>query len=144
MILISHRGNISGSNLERENTGPYIQEALDQGYEVEIDVWYKDNTLFLGHDGPKNKTNLKFISKNSLWCHAKSIEALNYLIEQEIRCFWHQEDDIALTYPKMLFWTYPGKKLTNRSICVHLGPKTHEIDDCYGVCSDYISTFGAK
>ena len=36
MILISHRGNISGPNPERENHPEYIFEALQAGYDVDI------------------------------------------------------------------------------------------------------------
>ena len=52
MILISHRGNLHGKQPERENTVQYINEALDKGFDVEIDLWGKDNFLYLGHDGP--------------------------------------------------------------------------------------------
>ena len=43
MILISHRGNINGKNPEKENHPDYIWVAIQAGYEVEIDVWFKDN-----------------------------------------------------------------------------------------------------
>ena len=45
MILISHRGNLEGKQPEQENNPLYIYNALNKGYEVEIDVWYKDNEL---------------------------------------------------------------------------------------------------
>jgi hypothetical protein len=38
MVVISHRGNIDGSKSECENNPTYIQQALDQGFEVEVDV----------------------------------------------------------------------------------------------------------
>ena len=34
MILISHRGNLTGKNPERENHPDYIKEALDLGFDV--------------------------------------------------------------------------------------------------------------
>ena len=37
MILISHRGNIDGKIVERENHPEYIDEAIALGYDVEID-----------------------------------------------------------------------------------------------------------
>ena len=52
MILISHRGNIMGPNPEQENHPDYIREALNIGYDVEIDVWYTDKFM-LGHDKPQ-------------------------------------------------------------------------------------------
>ncbi len=61
MILISHRGNIDGVNIERENTISYIQEAINLGYDVEIDVWYKDDNLYLGHDYGSNYIILNWL-----------------------------------------------------------------------------------
>ena len=40
MILISHRGNITGKQPELENDPNYIRAALDENYDVEIDVWH--------------------------------------------------------------------------------------------------------
>jgi len=38
MYYISHRGNLSGSQPEFENKPAYIVEALNKGFDVEIDV----------------------------------------------------------------------------------------------------------
>ena len=43
MILISHRGNIDGPNPKLENSPEYIQLAMEKGFDVEVDVWYKDD-----------------------------------------------------------------------------------------------------
>ncbi len=60
MILISHRGNITGANPSRENSPDYIQEALEADYNVEIDVWYKDKKWNLGHDEPQYEVESNF------------------------------------------------------------------------------------
>lgn len=40
------------------------------------------------------------------------------MLEQNIKnCFWHQEDDYALTSSGYI-WTYPDKLLTDKSIIV--------------------------
>ena len=39
MILISHRGNIDGKIVERENHPDYIDKAISEEFDVEIDVW---------------------------------------------------------------------------------------------------------
>ena len=57
MILISHRGNLDGPKPEKENNPKYIWEALNEGYQVEIDVWY-DKGWWLGHDRPKYKAKI--------------------------------------------------------------------------------------
>ena len=60
MILISHRGNLSGPNPNRENSKEYILEALDKGYSVEIDVWLVKDKIYLGHDNPEYEINIDF------------------------------------------------------------------------------------
>ena len=50
MKLISHRGNINGKHEKFENNPNYIDTAIEQGYDVEIDVWFISETFFLGHD----------------------------------------------------------------------------------------------
>ena len=58
MILISHRGNLSGPNPLRENTANYIDEAIKKGFDVEIDIWENEGDFFLGHDEPQHKLSL--------------------------------------------------------------------------------------
>ena len=52
MNLISHRGNIDGPQLDKENSPNYINEAIEAGYNVEIDIWFVNNKWYLGHDNP--------------------------------------------------------------------------------------------
>jgi len=76
MFLISHRGNINGPDQAKENSISYILKAIDLGYNVEIDVWFIDNSFYLGHDQPQYKINHDFLINEKLWCHAKNINAL--------------------------------------------------------------------
>ena len=62
MILIAHRGNINGPNENLENDPKYIVQAVDKGFDVEVDIWYTSDGLFLGHDNPQYK-----IEKDSPW-----------------------------------------------------------------------------
>ena len=138
MILISHRGNLNGKKVDEENSPKYIIKALEEGFDVEIDVWYINNNFFLGHDGPEYKVEIKFLENKKLWCHAKNLDALLHLSKINSIYFWHQEDDYTLTSNGYI-WTYPGKILTKQSICVL--PETTNIKkiyDCYGICSDFI------
>ena len=48
MILISHRGNLFGKKTKQENHPEYILDALSNGYNVEIDVWFKNKKFYLG------------------------------------------------------------------------------------------------
>lgn len=55
--------------------------------------------------------------------------------------FWHQEDDVTITSIGY-FWTYPGKQLTKNSIAVMPETKDFiEINNAYGICSDYIEKY---
>jgi hypothetical protein len=140
MILISHRGNINGES-KFENSPHHIDTALSLGYNVEIDVWDMSGNLFLGHDYPQYNINLEYLKNDSFWCHAKNLEALEVMLKNDIRCFWHQEDDFTLTSDNHI-WTYPLKDVTNKSIivCKTLGESIkYSTKDIYGVCSDYVS-----
>jgi len=145
MILISHRGNTNGKFESHENEPTYIDLAISKGYDVEVDVWYKDNILWLGHDNPQYGIDFRFIRDrlSKLWIHCKNIDAMIYLKEcgYPINYFWHQEDDVTIT-SLGYFWTYPGKKLTKNSIAVM--PEVKQFDNIeisYGICSDYIKNY---
>lgn len=141
MILISHRGNLCGAAPSKENTPGYIQEALDLGYEVEIDVWHQSDGWYLGHDEPEYKLEEQFLLKDKLWCHAKNLHALNKLLELNVMCFWHQSDRYTLTSNNFI-WTFPGQPLSAASICVmpeRFSVGSQDLSFCAGVCSDFIA-----
>ena len=143
MILISHRGNINGPKPDRENDPRYIFDALDKGYNVEVDMWGVEDNLYFGHDEPQYKVHVPFISDDRIWCHCKNIDAIlkirkiNDKFGYNIHYFWHQEDDITLT-SKGYIWAYPGKQPIKDSIAVM--PELHQDDLalCKGICSDNI------
>ena len=142
MRKISHRGNLFGPNPERENTPHYIFEALAEGYDVEIDVWYQNGMIQLGHDMPIASVNKNMLKMNGLWCHAKDIQALEYMTNEGINCFWHQGDDVTLT-SKGYIWTHSDYNTYGpKSVACHMESPTAEelkkYKDCYGICSDYI------
>ena len=80
MKLISHRGNINGRMESMENEPTYIDLAISKGYEVEVDVWYKDNILWLGHDKPDYGVDFKWFRDriDKLWIHCNNIEAMEF------------------------------------------------------------------
>lgn len=145
MMLISHRGNLDGPMESWENEPTYIDLAISKGYDVEIDVWYVDGILYLGHDKPQYGVDFRWFRDriSKIWIHCKNIEALLYFKDSgyNMNYFWHQEDDVTIT-SLGFFWTYPGKKLTSNSIAVM--PETKQFDDIsisYGVCSDFIKKY---
>ena len=139
--LISHRGNLSGRIPEQENNPSYINEALDKGFNVEIDVWYENSNWYLGHDKPMYKIEFDYLKNNKLWCHAKNLEALEGMIaDDKIHCFWHQEDDLTLT-SRNIFWVYPGKPYNHNSICVLQNVNDKISGKVLGICSDFIVNY---
>ena len=140
MILISHRGNVYGPNSSLENTEGYIEKARKK-YFVEIDVWKIKDRWWLGHDGPKNETTEDFIRQSDLLLHAKNLEAFKTMIDEELHCFWHQNDYYTLT-SRGLIISYPGYAAGSNVICMK--PELLSMDtisDCYAICSDYVGVF---
>ena len=140
MIYISHRGNISGPNEKFENKIDYIQNALDKGYDVEVDVRFENDSFFLGHDYNQVEVDKNFLLNKKIWCHAKTKDALSALEKIKAHHFWHQEDDYTIT-SKGFIWTYPGKSLITSSICVLPEIANYKEINCLGICSDYIERY---
>ena len=140
MIFISHRGNISGIRSNDENNPNYINVALKLGYEVEVDVRFENGKFFLGHDFSQYHIDNEFLLNSKIWCHAKTKDALEALDKIKAHYFWHQEDDYTIT-SKGFIWTYPGKKLFKKSICVLPEKYDYENFNCLGICSDFIKNY---
>jgi hypothetical protein len=127
-----------------ENHPDHIREALNAGFDVEIDVWVIDRSIVFGHDEPTYQASIVDLNKRC-WIHCKNLEALKYFggIEMnETNAFWHENDDFTLTNKKYI-WTNIGKELTTRSIMVmpEVSDETlqNTIDvNCAGICSDWI------
>jgi hypothetical protein len=144
MNLISHRGNIDGPQPDRENSPNYINEAIEAGYNVEIDIWFVNNKWYLGHDNPIYEIKYNFLFDSRFWLHAKNGEAFYKLLNDKnyyFNVFWHTSEDWILTSKKHI-WTFPNKYLFSNSICVlpELG-YDGDIKKCYGICSDFIKNY---
>ena len=139
MILISHRGNIDGRIIEKENTTTYIDDAIKLGYDVEIDVWYINSKFYLGHDKSEYEISYDWIIDRceKLWVHCKNVECMNILLDTKLNCFWHENDTITLT-SKNYIWAYPGKQPIKNSIAVLPEINDDDISQCIGVCSNNV------
>lgn len=145
MRLIAHRGNTFGRNAEKENSIDYIEDAINSGFDVELDVRYCENSklFYLGHDSPKFKVDLPWLLEKSekLWVHCKDLNSMIVLNGTGLNYFWHQNDCYTLT-SREIIWTYPKRRITEKSVivcqteenCFHYVNNTN----CYGVCSDYV------
>lgn len=147
--LIAHRGNVTGP-CEYENNPEYLKETLNDGFDVEVDVWLNAHTngnyytgLYLGHDFPQYKIDMKFLEDSRIWAHAKNHEAFGAMMyhEKPIHCFWHQTDDYTFTSQGYV-WTHPDKRLLTRSVAVNLKNLGGQFDsyrqNCAGLCSDFL------
>ena len=143
MLLISHRGNTSSINTDKENSPDYIIGAIALGFYVEVDLFVIDNLFYLGHDKPTYLIDSNFLNNDKLFVHCKNKEALLFMSKASYNCeyFWHQNDNYTLT-SKGNIWTYTGEELIEGSICVM--PENHSYSDlsmCYGICSDVIERY---
>ena len=144
MKLISHRGNVNGRFDSCENYPTYIDLAIKKGYDVEVDVWYKDDILWLGHDKPDYVIDFKWFRDRigKLWIHCKNVESVVYFkeCEYEFNYFWHQTDDITLTSLNYI-WAFPGKQPIKNSISVMPEINDDDVSKCFGVCSDFVEKY---
>ena len=143
MILISHRGNTNGKFKSYENEPAYIDKAISEGFDVEIDVWMVEAQLFLGHDIPQYGVSQLWFNERyeRLWIHCKNIEAMEWFnMIGGFNYFWHQEDTLTLTSMNVI-WAYPGKQPIKGSVAVMPEIYNDNLDNCIGICSDYINDY---
>ena len=147
MILISHRGNINGKMESWENEPTYLDLAISKEYDIEVDVWYVDGVLYLGHDKPQYGVDFRWFRDRitKLWVHCKNIEAVLFFktCQCEFNYFWHETDTITLTSNGHI-WAYPGKQPIKNSIAVMPEINNDNTIDCLGICSDYIEKYQNK
>ncbi len=143
MKIISHRANLNGPDIDTENSINSIDLAINLGFDVEVDVWLKDNSLYLGHDNPQYHISIRWLLQrhDKLWIHCKNMESLYLLLEyKNLNVFGHSNDDYVLTSKHNIFCK-PGMKINKRSIIVmpELTPiySSDSFNNCYGVLTDY-------
>jgi len=147
LIFIAHRGNVGGpSNLE--NKPEYILKALQLGFHVEVDVWFLNEKLYLGHDLPQYQVDHEFLRNiiEKTFIHCKNIDALDHFssLEDKFNFFWHDSDCYTLTSMGQI-WTYPGKELKRECIAVMPEIKMFEnIFECSGICTDFPEKYRRK
>jgi hypothetical protein len=141
MKFIAHRGNTNGVQPSWENTLDYLKFAYhDKGYDVECDLLSHRGMLYFGHDEPQEVADIGFLQQPGVWCHAKSIEALELLLHLRTRCFWHETDTVTLTNDGYI-WCYPGV-FPRHKRAVWLDLENIQLPEdttgIYGICGDKI------
>lgn len=146
--LISHRGNINGKIEKSENVPSYIDDALNLGYDCEIDLWYSNDTFYLGHDEATYPIDLKWLTDRylKLWIHCKDLKTISEMknlqmnMLTDLNYFFHNTDDCTLT-SRGYIWVYPGKQPVTNSIAVMPELYNDNVTEAYGICSDFIKKY---
>ncbi|NBP57470.1 hypothetical protein EBU71_13220 [bacterium] len=152
--LISHRGNLSKIIPEKENHPDYIEDALHRGYDVEVDIRFRDGEFYLGHDQPDYKIEVSWIREKSerLWIHCKDLSSASQLrllksSMPELKYFCHNVDPYTLVSNGFI-WVHYDTFINNPDVgldqncIIPLLTLEHVRDysdlDVYGICSDFI------
>jgi hypothetical protein len=148
MLIIAHRGLIEGPNETLQNTPDQIETALKAGFDVELDLWLRGDSWYLGHDDPDHLVSWDFINQDRLWIHCKNLQAFFALKSNGgiHNFFWHESDAVVLTSQGYV-WTYFGKPETKSQYSICVMPEiTYGLDHMsdtvrsqswYGVCTDW-------
>lgn len=146
MILISHRGNINGIE-GKENHPDYIDRAIENGYDVEVDV-RQDNRpgFYLGHDKIEYHIETSWLLERSknLWIHAKDFGSLELLLKLGLRVFYHEKELHTIIGNTQVIWSHNIEEASQNSIIPLLELDKLQVwkdmidEDVYGICSDYV------
>ncbi len=144
MILISHRGNLSGRNDARENTPSYIEEAIKAGFIVEIDIFSSAGQLFLGHEIENSlRIEKSWLDNkaNDLLIHCKNLDAVRFCSKfTHLNFFFHESDPYVVS---SVGWVIGHLTSRNQSDIICMLPEKYglskdSVKNCFGVCSDII------
>jgi hypothetical protein len=144
MKLIAHRGNIDGSNPLEENRPEYIENAIESGYDVEIDIRYEKNVdgLYLGHDEPQYKVDHNWLDKRRhyLWLHCKNLEAAKECWAYHSFC--HTSDSFVYTSTGVIWLHDLSQRIDHNTIIPLIDREDVEsfmpgYEKPFGICTDY-------
>ena len=114
-IIISNMGNIAGRQPEKENTLPYIQQALKEGWHVCVDVAFRNGAFLLPNSRGVAGVPPALLSKQRMWCRAHDADTVDALCNINAHCFVLSESFMSLTSAQFI-WTLPPHVLVARSI----------------------------
>lgn len=144
ILLISNCGNIEGHKPYFQNKLEYVDIAIQYGYHCKVDVWFKDDKFWLGHDTPRYEVNEAYLELESIWCQAKSFETLDRLLENSnIHTFWMEGDSYILTTRGYLIaneFSYTSEK----TILVSYDDIPNEIPKVKGILSNRVNDIRKK
>ena len=144
-MIIAHRGNLTGPEVERENSPSYIDAAIAAGFPVEVDLRSKDGELWLGHDNPQYPITQEwlFARRKDLWIHIKDYcsAVLMGQLKENYQFFCHQSDDFTITSTGHV-WVHDLENEITKECIVPLLDRKSIIDftqkEFFAICTDYV------
>ena len=142
-LWILHRGLKDGPDKALENKEELLWDRIQEGWDVEMDCWLKEDGVWLGHDEPTTLLqNAALLSCSKAWIHCKNLAMLQYMTEQKPGSpfFSHDVDQAVLTSNGYI-WCYPGFQAGIQSIVVMPERVPDMVVDYLkvgGVCSDFM------
>lgn len=146
--LIAHRGIIDGNYSGKENRVETIINAMNLGYEVEVDVHLYENELWLGHDAPQEPLRLLLnesdLSNFYIWFHCKDSGSLDFFqraYSASAQYFWHDKDEFTITsignvWTANLAGCYPERTIV---VAKNKSDALSQLEtNCFGICSPYV------
>lgn len=147
MFFISNRGNTTCPCPELENTPDYVLAAISKGWDVKVDVWFKDGQIYLGNDGPDHLISISFLENTKIWCVARTVETLSHLMTMStITCLPYSSTNDCLLASNGYIWT-SGQHAGQSSRCIVNMPETclqivdSELKTTAGICSDFVEHY---
>jgi hypothetical protein len=144
-LWILHRGLTNGPNLLLENKESLLKIRLQEGWDIEVDLWLHEGALWLGHDTPEFLLEDRSLLENpKAWIHCKNLEMLAYMTENQPGApfFSHDTDPATLTSNGYI-WCYPGFQAGPKSILVmpeRVPAMIIDYSTIAGICTDYTSS----
>lgn len=147
MLVYAHRGNLTGSISENENTIGQIKRALAKNVNVEVDVFYINDILYLGHDKPQEKIEKEFLKNNRILTHAKDIQTMFYLSQfREINSFIQKDENISVsTHGNVIVHQHYSFNLdwaNSKTIMVDLNLNKYKTPNVGGIITDFAFPYG--
>lgn len=151
MKIIAHRGLLNGPT-DIENCPIQIEKAIQEGFDVEIDLRYEFGKYWLGHDQAEYQILFEQIwnwsDKVTVYLHCKTVYTLQTVSKignnkNKILPFFHDVDDCILL-PDHTIWVHPKSEekayfdaINSIFVIPSLRDATKYSNNCYGVCTDY-------
>jgi len=145
MLLISHRGNLNGPLVERENSLEYIDEAIKLGFDVEVDLRNIDGKFWLGHDYAQYSVEVEWMMDriNNIWFHCKNFDAARLLsnLNKNFKLFCHTNEPYVCTSLNYL-WVHDLNNDLDSNCIIPLISESDILNyklykNCYAICTDY-------